>query len=178
MSVGDWAESQSIPARLGIPHPTGYPLFVLTGKLFSLLPVGSVAFRAGLLSAVAAAGCVAVAVLLATRLGVRPLIAAAAGLALAFTGTLWLEATFPEMNSLHLLLVGLVLHRAIVWKAERRDRDLLIGALLCGLALSNHLLAATTVPIVILFVLWQARRRLRERPILLPQGALMVGLGL
>ena len=38
------------------------------------------------------------------------------------------------MNSLHLLLVGLVLHRAIVWNTERRDRDLLIGALLCGLA--------------------------------------------
>ena len=60
VSVGDWAESQSIPARLGIPHPTGYPLFVLAGKLFSLLPVGSVAYRAGLLSALAAAGCVAI----------------------------------------------------------------------------------------------------------------------
>ena len=178
VSVGDWAESQSIPARLGIPHPTGYPLFVLAGKLFSLLPVGSVAFRAGLLSAVAAAGCVAIAVLIATRLGVRPVIAAAAGLALAFSGTLWLEATFPEMNSLHLLLVGLVLHRAIVWNTERRDRDLLIGALLCGLALSNHLLAATTVPIVILFVLWQARGRLRQRPVLLLQAGLLIGVGL
>jgi hypothetical protein len=178
VSVGDWAEMQFVPAQLSVPHPTGYPLFVLIGKLFSLIPVGSVAFRAGLLSAAAAAGSVAVAVLIASRLGVRPVNAAAAGLALAFTGTLWLEAAFPEMNSLHLLLVGLVIHRALVWRAERRDRDLLLGALLSGLALSNHLLAATTIPIIILFVLWDARRRLRERPILLLQAGLLLLVGL
>lgn len=178
VSVGDWAEMQFIPAQLGVPHPTGYPVYVLTGWLFSLLPVGSVAFRAGLLSVVAASGAVAVTVLIASRLGARPVIAAAVGLALAFTGTLWLEATFPEMNGLHLLLVGLVIHRATVWRAERRDRDLLLGALLSGLALSNHLLAATSVPIVILFVLWDARRRLRERPVLLVQAGLLLLLGL
>jgi hypothetical protein len=178
VSVGDWAEMQFIPAMLGVPHPTGYPIYVLTGWLFSLLPVGSVAFRAGLLSVMAASAAVAVAVLIASRLGIRPLIAAAAGLALAFTGTLWLEATFPEMNGLHLLLVALVVHRAVVWHAERRDRDLLLGALLSGLALSNHLLAATTVPIVILFVLWDARQRLRERPLLLLQAGLLLALGL
>lgn len=33
-SVDDWAEMQWIPARLGIPHPTGYPLYVLLGKAF------------------------------------------------------------------------------------------------------------------------------------------------
>ncbi|HEV8490465.1 MAG TPA: DUF2723 domain-containing protein [Candidatus Limnocylindrales bacterium] len=178
VSVGDWAEMQFVPAQLSVPHPTGYPLYVLIGKLFSLIPVGTVAFRAGLLSAAAAAGSVAVAVLIASRLGVRPVIAAAAGLALAFTGTLWLEATFPEMNGLHLLLVALVVHRALVWRAEGRDRDLLLGALLSGLALSNHLLAATTVPIVILFVLWDARRRLRERPVLLLQAGLLFAVGL
>jgi transmembrane protein TMEM260 (protein O-mannosyltransferase) len=178
VSVQDWAEMQFIPARLGVTHPTGFPLYVLAGKLFSLLPVGSFAFRAGLLSVVVAAAVVAVAVLIAGRIGVRPVVAAAAGLALAFSGTLWLEATFPEMNGLHMLLVGLVVHRALVWRAERRDRDLLLGALLSGLTFSNHLLAATTVPIVILFVLWDARWRLRERPALLLQAAALFLVGL
>ena len=59
VSVGDWAEMQFIPAMLGVPHPTGYPIYVLTGWLFSLVPIGSVAFRAGLLSVVAASGAVA-----------------------------------------------------------------------------------------------------------------------
>src|SRR5205823_4052468 len=141
VSVGDWAEMQWIPAQMGIPHPTGYPLYVLLGKAFSVLPIGSLAFRAELLSAVVAAGAAGTTVLIAARLGVRPVIAFAAGLSLAVTGELWLEATYSEMNGLHLLLMAAVIHRAVVWRAERRDRDLRLGALLAGLSISNHLLA-------------------------------------
>jgi len=177
-SVGDWAEMQWIPARLGIPHPTGYPLYVLLGKAFSLIPVGSLGIRAELLSAVAAAGAAGTAVLIAVRLGVRPVIAMAAGLSLAVTGELWLEATYSEMNGLHLFLMAAILHRALVWRAERRDRDLRLGALLVGLSLSNHLLAVTVVPFIVLFVLVDARSRLRERPALLVQAAGLVVLGL
>ena len=178
VSVGDWAEAQMIPARLGILHPTGYPLYTLVGKAFSMIPVGSVAYRADLLSAAAAAGAVGITVLIAVRLGVRPLIAGAAGLCLAFTGTLWMEATFSEMNGLHLLLVALLLHRALIWRAERRTRDLMIGALLAGLCVSNHGLAITVVPIVILFVLFDARLEIVAAPTLLIKaaGAFVLGL--
>ncbi len=65
VSFGDWAEMQQVPARLEVPHTTGFPLYTLLGWLFSLIPVGSVAYRADLLSATAAAGSVAVAVLIA-----------------------------------------------------------------------------------------------------------------
>jgi hypothetical protein len=176
-SVGDWAEMQFIPAELGIPHPTGYPLYVLVGKAFSLLPIGSLGFRAELLSAVAAAAAAGTSVLIAVRLGVRPLIAAAAGLSLAVTGTLWLEATYSEMNGLHLLLVAAVIHRALVWRAERRDRDLRLGGLLAGLAVANHLLALTVIPFIVLFVIVDARPRLIERPVLLVQTAMLALVG-
>jgi hypothetical protein len=178
VSFGDWAEAEMVPSRLGILHPTGYPLYTLLVKLFTMIPVESVAFRANLLSAVAAAGAVGVAVLIAVRLGVRPVIAGAAGLALAFTGTLWEEATFSEMNGLHLLLVALLLHRALVWRAERRDRDLVVGALLGGLCVSNHGLAITVVPIVVLFVLVDARHELIANPSTLVRAgaAFVVGL--
>jgi hypothetical protein len=169
---------QFIPAQLGIPHPTGYPLYVLVGKAFSLLPVGSLAFRAELLSATAAAAAAGTSVLIAVRLGVRPLIAAAAGLSLAVTGTLWLEATYSEMNGLHLLLVAALVHRALVWQAERRDRDLRLGGLLAGLAVANHLLALTVIPFIVLFVVVDARSRLMKRPLLLVQAALLALLGL
>ena len=178
VSFGDWAEAEMIPSRLGILHPTGYPLYSLVGTLFSLIPVGSVAYRANLLSAVAAAGAVAVMVLIAVRLGVRPVVAFAAGLALAFTGTIWQEATFSEMNGLHVFIVALLLHRALVWREERRDRDLLLGALLGGLCVSNHGLAITVVPIVILFVLADARREIRARPMLLVKAGAVFALGL
>jgi hypothetical protein len=178
VSFGDWAEAEMVPSRLGILHPTGYPLYILLNKAFTLIPVGSVAYRANLLSAAAAAAAVGVAVLIMVRLGVRPVIAAGAGLALAFTGTVWQEATFSEMNGLHLLLVALLLHRALVWRADRRPRDLLIGALLAGLCVSNHGLAITVVPLVALFVLVDARRELAASPLLLVQSGAAFVLGL
>jgi hypothetical protein len=178
VSYGDWADAQLSPARLGIMHPTGYPLFVLVGKLFSLLPVESAAYRANLLSAMAAAGLVGMVVLIAVRLGVRPVIAAGAGLCLAFTGTLWQEAVFSEMNSLHALLVALVLHRALVWRAERRDRDLVIGAFLGGLCAANHGLAITVIPIVMLFVIVNARHEIAKRPAVLLKAGGAFALGL
>lgn len=178
VSFGDWADAQLNPARLGIMHPTGYPLYVLLGKLFSLLPVESVAYRANLLSAVAMAAVVGMVVIIAARLGVRPVVAVGAALCLAVTGTLWQEATFAEMNGLHLLLVALLLHRALVWRAERRDRHLLLGALIGGLCVSNHGLAITVVPIVVLFALVDARREIADRPVLLAKAAIAFALGL
>ena len=56
VSFGDWAESELLLSRLGILHPTGYPLYSIVGWFFSLIPFESVAWRANLLSAVAAAG--------------------------------------------------------------------------------------------------------------------------
>ena len=59
-ALGDSGELVAAVHTLGIPHPSGYPLYVLLGKLFSMaLPIGSIAFRMSLFSAVcaAAAGC-------------------------------------------------------------------------------------------------------------------------
>ncbi len=178
VSFGDWAEMQHVPARLEVPHPTGFPLYVLLGKLFSLIPVGSVAYRATLLSSAAAAAAIGMVVLIAGRLGVRPVIALAASLVLAGTATIWKEATFSEMNTLHLFLCALLVHRALVWRDERRDRDLRIGALVAGLALSNHLLALSVVPVVILFVLIEDRLRMLRRPRLLLELVLLFAAGL
>src|SRR5436305_7688444 len=52
-----WDASEYITAAyvLGIPHPPGNPLFVLLGRVASLLPVGTVAIRVNLLAAVASA---------------------------------------------------------------------------------------------------------------------------
>ncbi|MDB5097952.1 MAG: rane protein of unknown function, partial [Cyanobacteria bacterium RYN_339] len=45
--VGQWdtAEFQTVPYVLGTMHATGYPLYTLLGKLFTFVPLGSVAYR-------------------------------------------------------------------------------------------------------------------------------------
>ncbi|HIQ01849.1 MAG TPA: DUF2723 domain-containing protein [Anaerolineales bacterium] len=54
----DTFEFQVVAPALGIAHPTGYPLYILLGKLFSLLPFGSVAWRVNMTSAVFGTGAV------------------------------------------------------------------------------------------------------------------------
>ena len=164
MAFGDWGEMQTVPHVLGVAHPTGYPTYIVLSWLAHLAPIGSVAFRANLLSAVLVAGTLAVMVALLLRLGCRPLIAAAAALALGAIGTVWTAATVAEVNPLHLLFVALLLHRALAWEQDRRPRDLVLGALLVGLALGNHLLIVFVVPFVALFVLWVGRGEIAARP--------------
>src|SRR3990172_6921121 len=36
----------------GVPHPSGYPLYLILARPFQILPLGSLAFRTNLLSAV------------------------------------------------------------------------------------------------------------------------------
>ena len=47
----DAGELSVAAAGLGVPHPTGFPLFTILGHLFASLPVGSIPFRLALLSA-------------------------------------------------------------------------------------------------------------------------------
>jgi hypothetical protein len=82
------------------------------------------------------------------------------------------------VNPLHLLFVALLLHRALVWEEHRSPRDLIVGALLVGLALGNHLLIVFIAPFVALFVLWVGRREILEKPLILAPAAAALVLGL
>jgi hypothetical protein len=48
---GDSGELIAMICTLGVPHPTGFPLYILAGKLFAFLPLASPAFRVNLMSA-------------------------------------------------------------------------------------------------------------------------------
>ncbi len=50
--LGDSGELSAAAFCLGVPHGSGYPLYVLLGKGFCLLPFGDVGFRMNLMSAV------------------------------------------------------------------------------------------------------------------------------
>ena len=91
--VGDSGELTTAVFLVGIPHPSGYPLYVLLGKLWTLaLPLGSIAWRMSLFSAACAAGAVALLFTLARRLGLgRPAALLPAGL-LAVAPRFWGEA--------------------------------------------------------------------------------------
>jgi hypothetical protein len=124
---------------MGIPHPPGYPLFALVGKLWDLLvPLGTVAFRLNLLAALmgVAAG-VTVAWAYRVSGGARPA-SALAGLAAGLFADPWGQSLSYEVYSMHLLLSGLALVAFLRWRLRPTPRRLVILAGLAGLTLSHH----------------------------------------
>src|SRR5215212_9247969 len=68
-STAMWDASEYITAAytLGIPHPPGNPLFVLLGRVATLIPISSVAVRVNTLAALCSAVSAAIWFLVAER---------------------------------------------------------------------------------------------------------------
>ncbi|MFH1848944.1 MAG: DUF2723 domain-containing protein [archaeon] len=125
---------------LGIAHHTGYPLYVMTGKLFSLIPAGSIAYRLNLMSAFFAAGTVALIYLCARRIMERDY-ALLAALAFAFSRTFWGQATFAEVYTLNSFLMILAVYLLFTLKSR-----LYLVALTVGLGAANHVMILLIIP--------------------------------
>jgi hypothetical protein len=145
---------------LNILHPTGYPLYTMLGRLASLVPVAVVVNRVAALSAMFAAAGVALFLLLGLRLGVSRTSAGASALLLGFSFPVWAVAVDVEVYSLTLVLVVLLW---LATESSERGGPLLILAYLAGLALTNHMSAASTVLGVVLAVVLAYHRELARR---------------
>jgi hypothetical protein len=174
---GDTAKFQFIGRVMGTPHQTGYPTYVLLNAAFvRVMALGSLAWRANLLSALCVASAGAVLVRVLGLLGVRTLVAIAGSVALGLTLTLWTQAVVAEVYGLHLVLGVLALWFLLRWRAERRPGLLVAVAAVVGISLGNHLMTLLLVPGVAAFVWIVDRRALRPR--LLAVCALVACLGL
>lgn len=142
----DGVELITASATLGIPHPPGYPTYIVLGKLFSLLPMGTVAFRYNLFSALAASMTVGLVALIIGILHaqVRPVTAAAAALLFGFAPLVWSQALVAEIYPLNLLLLALFL---LAWNGN--GASIWIGIWL-GLAITTHPTSLFFLPLLLI----------------------------
>jgi hypothetical protein len=168
---------QTAAYTLGIGHPTGYPTYLMLTHLFTYLPVGDVAYRVNLASAVYAAAAVG-AIYAAGLLLSRRIIAAAVGaLAFAVSPTIWSQATIAEVYTLNALFIALVFVVLLLWRERARDRYLLLAFFLMGLSLTHHLTSALILPAALVFVYLATGRRLPGARLSLEgAGLFLVGL--
>jgi hypothetical protein len=111
----DSLEFPLVVQRLAIAHPTGYPLYTLLGKLFSLGPGSNVAWSVNLLSAVAGALAVALVYLAARQLTRRRWPALLGALALAVSHVFWSQSVIAEVYTLNAAFVAGLLWLALRW---------------------------------------------------------------
>ncbi len=161
----DTFEFQVVAPRLGIAHPSGYPLYILIGKLFSLLPIGTVAWRVNLSSTIftaAASGILyytlteisaqmqlgvttplrkVVACDTTTQVITTNLLCLIVALTMAFSPTLWSRSIEAEVYALNAFIVTLGLWLAVRWATGKLPpwHAVPAFALLAGIALASHL---------------------------------------
>ena len=134
----------------GVPHPSGYPLYILLLQAWlwmgaTLHP--SPAYLGNLFSAVCVAAAVGVTIVAAARLlaqyPARWLWAALSGCVLAATPLFWSQALITEVYGLHALIVAGIGLFTFAWPARR------VGlALLLGLGMAHHLTSLLLWPAV------------------------------
>lgn len=162
--TGDSAKFQFVGWVLGTPHATGYPLWVLLSHAFTRgVPIGTVAWRANLLSAVLAAATVSVLVLVLRRgvgLGIGSSVAAA--WLFAVGPTWWSQAVIAEVYTLHALLLVTVWALLLWWQRSASSIALAAASVALGLSFANHATTVTVLPAIVLFLAME-RKHLRWR---------------
>lgn len=131
---------------VGVAHPPGYPLYALSGKIFSeMIPWGNVAYRLNIMSAVFGAAAAAFAALAVLELAGPNLWAALAALLLAFSPAFWRLSQVSEMYSLNAAFTALLFWLCAAFyrmpageKAENRLVFLYLLAFTGGIATGNH----------------------------------------
>jgi hypothetical protein len=193
---GDAGELQFAPYLLGVPHPTGYPLYSLLGWAWShALPLGSTAYRMNLFSSVWAALAVGLlypagrTLLRQSVPGLSPLVERlVAGLAaalLAVTPTFWSQAVIAEVYGMNAFFVVLILYLILTWgekvltplpgregQGEGGSRLLLVACVF-GLSLAHHRTTLLLAPALLAYV-WSVERRIFRQGRLLLKVALLV----
>lgn len=159
---GDFAEFQTRAARLEIvPTVWGHPLWVILVHPFTLLPLGDVAYRANLATAVMGAMALALTYLVMRELRASAPAAALAIAALAVSHTFWTYAVTPKAYSLNvLILMGAVL---LLLRAGRHDVPAsarwspVVAGLLLGLAPLSHPLLFMALPGALIYIYLRLR---------------------
>jgi len=168
VSFWDTGEFIATSYILGIPHPPGSPLFLLIGKLFTLIPLSSdIAFRMNIFSPLISAGTISLLFLICNqfidRLNSNDNMkyfkmwsSVIASLTFAFTHSHWFNAVETEVYALSSFMTALVVYLILIWsknKEKEHSAMYLMGIVyVIGLATGVHLLNLLTIPFIGLII--------------------------
>lgn len=139
-----------------------HPAWVVLAHLLTRLPVGDLAHRVNLLSALAGAATLGVLYLILRALPLARSASVPATLAFGISHTFWAHAVRAEVYTLTLATMGLMLLGGLYWHRTGHERYLVLLGIAIGLALTTHIMAVLYFP-ALGWLLLAERRRLTRR---------------
>jgi hypothetical protein len=167
VTLEDSGELITAAAKFGVGHPPGYPLWTMMGFAIShLLPIGGLAWRINLLSALFGATSNAVLTLLvchssrwllqrwtepAVQDAVRPYVfytGLFSGLTIGFSDVMWSQAVIAAVHgTLNALFVNLTLLFFYLWMLDpKKNHRLILAVFIFALGLTNHHTLVQIIP--------------------------------
>ena len=172
----DFAEMQGLPYILGIAHPTGFPVFVLLGYVFShVVAIDTIAWRMSFMCGIAAAGAIAFGIAIARRLGIAWWLAVPAFLWFAFLQVPWSHAADADVHLLLLFFESAIVYCTVRWLQTSESFLLPVTGALWGLALATHPNAVWIAPGLLLALLFN-RASLKPRDLAIACASFAIGL--
>lgn len=176
-------------AKLGITHPTGYPLFTIAGKLFTLIFPAGTAYSLNLLCAVTVSLSLSVLFYAGFNINLTKLknekhlakniLSIVPVLVLGFSFTVWDFATSLEVYSLQMLFFALlyyILYKLII-SNENINKLTFVFAFALGLSLTNHLSAVMLIPSAIyVFIAYRDKFNFSLKNIITSAGLFLTGI--
>lgn len=156
---GDSAEFQTLSHTLGMTHPSGYMTQIMIGKLFTLIPVGNIAYRVNLMSAFFGALAVAQVCLIVRLLGGLRIAGVSAALMLAIFPLFWWRALIAESYAPAAGMITTVWLLFLLWRRTHKWGYLFLAGLAGGLSVGIHSTVVMTAASVLVIMLFTARRR-------------------
>ena len=151
--IGDSAEFITASYTLGVAHPPGFPLYTILGKVFSLIPLNSIAWRINLMSAFFGALTVSLVYLIIHKLTKKYLVAAAASLTLGFSQLFWSQSLFAEVYTLNSFFAVLLFLILLIWSENKKIKNLYWFSFLFGLSITNHTMMILLAPAFALYII-------------------------
>jgi hypothetical protein len=156
IELWDTGEMQTDANALFIAHPTGFPLFILGGWLFShLLPLGDPAWRISLFAACAVACAAAMLAVFVYDLTRSVAVGVMSGFAFATVTAIWSWAVRADTHDLALACTAVALARAAHAGSARSGAALPGACLAWGAALATHPVALFAFPAIVVLA-WPA----------------------
>jgi hypothetical protein len=164
LMFGDGGELTLAAATNGVAHPPGYPLWIVIGHLFTLLPAGTIPYRASLSASVFHGCTIGLVYLSAFSLTKRRMASLAAAVLLAISPLFVTWSLQPEVFSLNDLIVAAIVLLSLLWLEDAKKYGLAIPiAALFGLGLANQQTVLLLAPLA-LWSAWCGRRELFASP--------------
>lgn len=154
---GDSGEFQVLAHQLGIAHCPGYPIYLLLAKLVTFLPVGEIAYRVNMFSAIMASLAVVGVYLAARLLSLNHWASLFGALVLSVSYTLWSQAVLAEVYTAAAAFTVFILVCVLGWGKTGKSSLLFAAGVLGGLSIGVHTTVLLLAPGVLVY-LWLHRK--------------------